>query len=590
MRRLALGTCLFGLAACPPKAETTPPAGPAETPAPTAAVDPFAAAPPQATPAEAPPPAKRNRDRDPAEERRKMAASRQQSQQARNALRAGDLAGALEKSREALRTHEQNVDAMLVMAEVFLKQGKHELAQTVTGSALAVDPKLLTPEETSRAHNLKGFAFLAAGKPNLATQAFRKAAEADAKNATAWNNLGAQYLRTQNYKTAAECFTYATRLDSSFYKAHLNLGNARRAMGDLLGAEGSYRTALQLRPDYPEAFFSLGVLYLDASEYPGIDTTTRLNRALNFFQKYRERAIAGGAGAGDRPGDDVARVKSGSGPKPRTPPPSPGKENVSVAQADLYIELAKKGLEREKKREERNQKKGQDAGAAAAADAGKPSAAAKPGASAPGPAATPGETAPPGDAASPPATAGETSPAPAKPGGTPPATSPAKPGGTPPPTSPAKPGGTPPTSPAPAKPGGTSAAKPGGTPPPSPGGTPTSPAKPGGTPPTPSPANPGETPSTSPAPAKPGGTPPPATTSPAPAKPGGTPPPATTSPAPAKPGTSSPAPVAKPGGTPPPPVARPGGTPPPPVAKPGGTSPAPASPATPPGAQKPGAK
>jgi hypothetical protein len=37
-------------------------------------------------------------------------------------------------------------------------------------------------------------------------------------------------------------------------------------------------------------------------------------------------------------------------------------------------------------------------------------------------------------------------------------------------------------------------------------------------------------------------------------------------------------------------VARPGGTPPPPVAKPGGTSPAPASPATPPGAQKPGAK
>jgi tetratricopeptide (TPR) repeat protein len=394
-------------AACAPK--------PGETVAPPVAEavsEPEAASTEPAEPAAAPPPAKKNRDRDPAEERRKMALSRQQSAQAAAALRSGSLPQSIELAREALRIHEQNVEAMLVMAEAYLKQDKHELTQTVTSSALAVDPKLLTPTETSRIHNLKGFAYLAADKQNLATQSFRKAAEVDARNATAWNNLGAQYLRTGNFKTAGDCFTYATKLDPAFYKAHLNLGSARRALGDVVNAERSYQTALKLRPEYREAYFSLGVLYLDASEFPGTDTATRLTRALNNFSKYRELAIASGTGGGDRPGDDVARVKSGSkAPKPRAP--TAGKERVSVAQADLYIDLAKKGLEREKKREERAQKRGQDGtaepGKTTAGKPGEPSAPvtpaepgkpgvpspAKPGAPATPATSAPGEATPP---------------------------------------------------------------------------------------------------------------------------------------------------------------------------------------------------
>ena len=314
------------------------------------------------------------------------------------------------------------IDGYLLTGAPFdvIAKGEHNHVPFVIGS---------NAEETGRAHNLKGFAYLAADKQNLATQSFRKAAEADARNATAWNNLGAQYLRTGNFKTATDCFTYATKLDPSFYKAQLNLGNARRAQGDVVNAERSYQTALQLRPDYPEAFFSLGVLYLDATEFPGLDTTTRLTRALNFFSKYREGAIATGAGAGDRPGDDVARVRSGS--KAAKAKPAPGKEWVSIAQADLYIDLAKKGLEREKKREERSQKRSQEAkatpteptpagggtpgkpeDAATANDA--PAAASKPDA----PSASPPATAKPG-------TSAPTSPPTAAKPGTPPADPPA---------------------------------------------------------------------------------------------------------------------------------------------------------------------
>ena len=183
-------------------------------------------------------------------------------------------------------------------------------------------------------HNLKGFAYLAADKQNLATQSFRKAAEVDARNATAWNNLGAQYLRTGNFKTAGDCFTYATKLDPAFYKAHLNLGSARRALGDVVNAERSYQTALKLRPEYREAYFSLGVLYLAAADYPGIDTTTRLTRALNYFSKYRESAIASGTGGGDRPGDDVTRGVAALGALLAAAGPARADEFVSLPRAD----------------------------------------------------------------------------------------------------------------------------------------------------------------------------------------------------------------------------------------------------------------
>src|SRR5690606_27101750 len=64
----------------------------------------------------------RNRDRDPEAEKRKMAESRARSEQAVKMLRLGRLADAVASSRAALKVHEQNVEAMLVLAEVFYRQ------------------------------------------------------------------------------------------------------------------------------------------------------------------------------------------------------------------------------------------------------------------------------------------------------------------------------------------------------------------------------------------------------------------------------------------------------------------------------------
>lgn len=346
-------------------------------------------------------------DRDPEAEKKKMAKSRQQSAAARVLLAKGQLQAAIEASRGALRIHEQNVDAMLVIAEAYFKQSKWEITLAVTSSALAVDAKIRTPAETSRIHNLRAFAFDKMGKAGLATESFREAAEADDKNAAAWNNLGTRYLAAGDAATAAGCFEYALELDPKFAKAYVNSGAALRANGKLTEAEKAFVRALELQPDYAAAYFNLGILYLDADPFPGMETTQRLNKSIEFLSKYQRSAGSALVAAG------------ASGGKPSAQP-------VSRERADDYIRVAKKGLEREKRRSDRDAKRATQSDASTAAsdgegdapiptspDSGKPTPI-QPGApSKPG--ATPSEPAQPAPSKPDPSKPAPSKPAPTKP-------------------------------------------------------------------------------------------------------------------------------------------------------------------------------
>ncbi len=483
------------------------------------------------------------RDRDPEEEKKKLALSHQRSAEAQKMLAGNRLTEALDHSRQALKIHEQNVEAMLVMAEVYYKQKKFELVQAVTSTALAVDAKIRTPQETSRAHNLKGFAYSAMGNDNLATQAFKMAAEADEKNAGAWNNLGTRYMQAGDVATAKQCFAYALELDATFAKAHLNLGAALRAEGKWQDAEKSLLTAMKLRPNYPEAYFNLGVLYLDADPYPGLETMPRLEKAIGFLTKYRDLAIADGP---EGPGPSSKK----SGPKVQ-----PGPAAVSKARADDYIRVAKKGIEREQRRIEREK------GRASKPEPAKPGDASKPAPAGAGDAAT-GDPA----AADPTEDGGEAAPtkpgAPSKPTTQTPGATPSKPTTQTPGATPSKPATQTPGAPAtpskpatqtpgaPSKPATQSPGAKPASPPSSPSDlpatkpAPTQPQKPGASTPTPSkPTTTAPTqPSTPPPATKPTASPPPAT----PTKPSA-PPPAT----PTKPQTPTQTPTQKPAAPPP---------------------------------------
>ena len=247
-----------------------------------------------------------------------------------------------------------------IMRSVY-KQGKFELVDSVVSSALQVDERRLSDEQISRAYNLRAFAYMAEGKRMPAMQALRKAAETDAKNATAWNNLGVQYMFQGDFPTATSCFAYALELDPTFLKAKFNLGASQRAEGKLEEAEKTFREVIDKKGKYPEAHFNLGVLYLDAETFPGLDTTQRLTKSIGEFEAYK-KAIGAVTDSDDKggAGDEMALDRFDK---------IPGKELVSAEQADLYIGVANKKLDREKKRLEREKKRQEEEAKEAAEEA-----------------------------------------------------------------------------------------------------------------------------------------------------------------------------------------------------------------------------
>ncbi|MEM7154190.1 MAG: tetratricopeptide repeat protein [Myxococcota bacterium] len=464
------------------------------------------------------------KDRDPEEERKKLERSHAISQQAQAKLTKGQYTDAVKTARQALKVHEQNVDAMLVFAEVYYKEGKFELVRAVTSSALQIDAKIRTPEETSRAYNLQGFAMLAMGEDQGATRSFKKAAEVDEKNAAAWNNLGTRYLDVGDVPTATACFEYAIELEPRFYKAHLNYGAALRASRNWEAAEAAMRKALELRPNYPEAYFNLGVLYLDADPFPGLDTTQRLNKVIGNLSKFQKLAVD----------DDKAKTRAGTpglaAAGANAPPP-----RVSKARAEDFIRVAKKGLEKEGRRldraKEREAKNAAEAAEAAAAEATAAEAAAaggEAGAPTEAGAETPGE----GGATDPaqPSPQGPNQPEPASPT----------------PQGPQQPGSGEPAEPTPSDPAPTQPAKPTPTQPAKP--TPTQPAKPTPT----QPAKPTPTQPAKPAPTQPAKPAPTQPAKPAPTQPAKPAPTQPAKPAPTQPAKPAPTQPAKPTPAPPP--------------------------------------
>ena len=53
-------------------------------------------------------------------------------------------------------------------------------------------------------------------------------------------------------------------------------------------AQEEYQKALQLFPNYADAVFNLGILYLDADKMPNMDLFAKENTAIQYFQKYKQ--------------------------------------------------------------------------------------------------------------------------------------------------------------------------------------------------------------------------------------------------------------------------------------------------------------
>ena len=205
----------------------------------------------------------------------------------RNALlfvRRGKHEEAIRSAKAALKRDEKYVPAMVVMARAYYHLGKLEFAGSVCDIALGINPS------TGECYNIKGFVALKTEDEVEARQMFEKATQVQPSLGAPWLNLGGEYLKVKNYPAAIPTLKKATELMPSRPEAYLNLGSAYRGDGQVVQAYNAYTQALKLRSNnYPEAYFNLGILFLDAQTYPGMDKLQQLNTAVTYFNKYKSQ-------------------------------------------------------------------------------------------------------------------------------------------------------------------------------------------------------------------------------------------------------------------------------------------------------------
>ncbi len=194
----------------------------------------------------------------------------------------GRTAEAAEEAKKVLKAQERNTRAMQLLAAAWFAEKKIELSLMVLENALAIDP------EDGALHNALGMVQLELGQKPQALASFAKASALQPDLAEGRNNHGAMLVEAQDYAAAEVELRAALEAAPTFVAAQLNLGNALRGQSKVEEARAAYEQALKLEPALDEAWFNLGILYLD-SPVPSVEDLQRYQQSLTWFETYAKR-------------------------------------------------------------------------------------------------------------------------------------------------------------------------------------------------------------------------------------------------------------------------------------------------------------
>lgn len=206
----------------------------------------------------------------------------------------GKYEDVIRSATQILRKDERHVGAMYAMAEANFELGRYELAKSIVGSAVELQPNRAELFYTA------GLIEVELENDQGAIVNFRKAIEIRPQYPEARNNLGVLYQKARDYESAEEEFKNAIRAYPDFKEAYLNLGNAYKGGTKYKDAELAFKKALSIDPQFADAHFNLGILYMDG-EVPGMDTITRYQKAIESLNAYK--AAARGKMSADDPVD-----------------------------------------------------------------------------------------------------------------------------------------------------------------------------------------------------------------------------------------------------------------------------------------------
>lgn len=215
----------------------------------------------------------------------------------------GNYKEAKENFNKALINDPNSLISHLNLAEAYLKVENYEQAKKACEQAIKLKP------DFSLAHHFLGFVYEGYGDYQGAAAAYKQAVKLDPNDITALYNLGAAYGKLGSYEDSVTSFKRSINIYSNDALVHYDLGLAFEKLGRYEEATEAYkqatridpnyikvyREAIDLKPDYPEAYCNQGIIYSRLGQYEdAIESYKQACKLTNYENHVYISALAMG--------------------------------------------------------------------------------------------------------------------------------------------------------------------------------------------------------------------------------------------------------------------------------------------------------
>lgn len=163
---------------------------------------------------------------------------------------------ALRAIQKAADLFPNDIPTLLKLCRTQVTLQRYEEAMRTLDRILTIDP------QNAEAHMLFGFNFKELGDTARAINSFQKAVNFNSDLLDAWINLG-QLHESKGHIVAEKYFNAAIEVAPENITAYHAKADFLSRQDDLNGALEVYRQILAINPEYKEAYYNSGLLYLD---------------------------------------------------------------------------------------------------------------------------------------------------------------------------------------------------------------------------------------------------------------------------------------------------------------------------------------
>jgi tetratricopeptide (TPR) repeat protein len=223
-----------------------------------------------------------------------------------------DSADAQRLAQDALRIDPNYKDAMVVIARDHYRAGRTELAKYALQAILEGFGQASPARDPGNAEALllRGLIEREEGRRIAAMKDFDLARQKRPDLVEATIQVASMKLEAGNAAEAHPLLDMAVKYAPENAIAHMNLGDCYRLEQRWADAKRELERALQLDSTLLGAHYALGLMYLNAPNFPGMDAKSQVNAAIRELEQYKSmRGPKAPPGTSDDIDDLIARAK-----------------------------------------------------------------------------------------------------------------------------------------------------------------------------------------------------------------------------------------------------------------------------------------